>query len=117
MLHKNGLVRTFDINRRIFQNSAFLKALYYAQPLHRKLIIEFISQDQMYDISDIAEKILQGRLVVNNVHKEKLKHYKRTIRFLANRRIDGNRKRRTMLAFHDVIPLLIVPILHLLDEQ
>ena len=105
------------MNRRIFQNSAFLKSLYYAQPLQRKQMIQFISQDQIRVISDIAEKILQGRLVVNNVHREKLKHYKRTIRFLANQRISTNRKRRTMLAFHDVIPLLIKPILHLLDEQ
>jgi len=105
------------MSRRIFQNSAFLKALYYAQPLQRKQMIEHISQDQIRVISDIAEKILQGRLVVNNVHREKLKHYKRTIRFLANQRISTNRKRRTMLAFHNVIPLLIKPILHLLDEQ
>jgi len=105
------------MNRRIFQNSAFLKALYYAQPLQRKQMIQFISQDQIRVISDIAEQILQGRLVVNNVHREKLKHYKRTIRFLANQRVSTNRKRRTMLAFHNVIPLLIKPILHLLDEQ
>ena len=80
-------------------------------------MIEFISQDQIRTISDIAKKILQGRLSVNNIHREKLKHYKRTIRFLANPRIGANRKKRTMLAFHDVIPLLIKPVLHLLDEH
>ena len=48
------------MNRRIFQNSAFLIALYYAQPLQRKFMIEFISPDQMWAISDIAIKILQG---------------------------------------------------------
>ena len=72
------------MSRRIFQNSAFIKALCYAQPVQRKLMIEFISQDQIHTISDIAKKILQGRLTVNNIHREKLKHHKRTIRFLAN---------------------------------
>ena len=105
------------MNRRIFQNSVFLKALYYAQPIQRKLMIDFISQEQIRAISDIAEKILRGRLNVNRAHRQKLKHYKRTIRFLANSRISANRKKRTMLTFHDVIPLLIKPILHLLDEQ
>jgi hypothetical protein len=98
------------MNRRIFQNSAFLIALYNVQPLQRKF-------HQIRAISDIAIKIVQGRVAVNNVHRQKLRHYKQTIRFLANQRISTNRKKRRMLAFHDVIPLLIKPILHLLDEQ
>ena len=105
------------MNRRIFQNSAFLIALYYAQPLQRKFMIEFISPDRIRAISNIAIKIVQGRVAVNNIHRQKLRHYKRTIRFLANQRISTNWKKRTLLAFHDVIPLLIKPILHLLDEQ
>ena len=110
---KKSLVRTFDMNRRIFQNSA----LYYAQSLQRKFMIEFISPDQIRAISDIAITIVQGRVAVNNVHRQKRRHYKRTIRFLAYQRISTNREKRTILAFHDVIPLLIKPILHLLDEQ
>jgi hypothetical protein len=53
-----SLVRTFDMNRRIFQNSA----LYYAQSLQRKFMIEFISPDQIRAISDIAITIVQGRV-------------------------------------------------------
>lgn len=97
------------MNRRILRNSTFIKALYFAEPLQRKQMIESISED-------IAKNILDGRLAVNNVHKQKLKQYKRTIRFLASQRINQDRKKRTMLLFHNVIPLLIKPILHLLDE-
>lgn len=112
----NSLTRTFNMSRRIFQNSAFIKALYHAQPLQRKQMIEYMSQDQIRAISDIASRILQGRLIVNSVHRQKLKHHKRTIRFLASQRISLSRKKQTMLAFHDVIPIIIKPIVHLLDE-
>jgi hypothetical protein len=71
------------MNRRIFQNSAFLIALYYVQSLQRKFTIEFISPDQIWAISDIAIKIVQGRVAVNNVHRQKLRYYKRTIRFFS----------------------------------
>jgi len=104
------------MNGRIFRNSAFIKALYYAEPMQRKHMIENMSDDEIRVMSDITENILNGRLSVNNVHKQKLKHYKRIIRFLASQRINLNRKRRTMLVFHNVIPLLIKPIAHLLDE-
>ena len=116
------------MNRCIFANSAFFKALYYTGPLQRKRMIEHISPDQIEAISKLASKILQGTLVMlkflfipivvlNNRYKEKLKHYKCTIQFLANQRISTNRKKRTMLAFHNVLPKLIKPILHLLDEH
>jgi hypothetical protein len=95
------------MNRRIFQNSTFLIALCYVQLLQRKF-------HQIRAISDIAIKIVQERVAVN---KTKTSTLQGTNRFLANQRISTNRKKRTMPAFHDVIPLLIKPILHLLDEQ
>ena len=71
---QNSLVRTFDMNRRIFQNSAFLIALYYVQLLQGNF-------HQIRAISDIAIKIVQGRVAVNNVHRQKLRHYKEQIDF------------------------------------
>jgi hypothetical protein len=71
---QNSLVRTFDMNRRIFQNSAFLIALYYVQLLQGHF-------HQIRAISDIAIKIVQGRVAVNNVHRQKLRHYKEQIDF------------------------------------
>jgi len=104
------------MNGCILRNSAFIKALYHTEATQRKHMIETMSDDEIHAVSDIAKNILNGRLVVNNVHKQKLKQYKRTIRFLASRMINVNRKRRTMLVFHSVIPLLLKPIVHLLDE-
>jgi hypothetical protein len=74
MQYKNSLVRTFDMNRRIFQNSAFLIALYYVKLLQGNF-------HQIRAISDIAIKIVQGRVAVNNVHRQKLRHYKEQIDF------------------------------------
>jgi hypothetical protein len=62
------------MNRRIFQNSTFLIALYYVQLLQRKL-------HQIRAISDIAIEIVQERVAVNNVHRQKLRHYKEQIDF------------------------------------
>ena len=67
-------------------------------------------------MSDIAKNILEGKLVVNYVHRQKLKQYKATIRFSASPRLKTNRKKQTMLVFHNVLPLLIKPVPHLLDE-
>lgn len=111
------MLRTFTMNRHIFQHAAFLKDLYFAEPLERKLIIESMSGDQTDAISNITLLILQGRLVVNNLHKQKLKQYKQTMRCLANPRIGVIRKKRTMQAFHKPLPLLIKSVIHLIDEQ
>ena len=81
------------MNRRILRNSTFIKALYFAEPLQRKQMIESISEDEIRAMCDIAKNILDGRLAVNNVHKQKLKQYKRTIRFLSSQRINQDRKK------------------------
>ena len=55
-------------------------------------MIESISQDDICAVSDIAKNILEGKLVVNYVHRQKLKQYKTTIRFSASPRLNTNRK-------------------------
>jgi len=104
------------MSRRIFENSAFLKALYHAEPTQRKLMIEVITIDQIRTLCEITLKILQGRLELSNLHRQKLKDYKRTLRSLVSTRIDHLRKKKILLTFHRIIPLLIKPVLHLLDE-
>jgi hypothetical protein len=44
-------------------------------------MIESISQDDICAVSDIAKHILEGKLVVNYVHRQKLKQYKTTMLF------------------------------------
>ena len=104
------------MNRHIFQNSAFLKALYHAEPIQRKLMIEVITIDQIRTLCEITLKILQGRLDFGNLRRQKLKNYKRTLRSLASTRINPLRKKKILLTFHKIIPLLIKPVLHLLNE-
>ena len=104
------------MNRHIFQNSAFLKALYHAEPIQRKLMIEVITIDQIRTLCEITLKILQGRLDLSNLHTQKLKDYKRTLRSLATTRYNPLRKKKILLTFHKIIPLLIKPVLHLFNE-
>jgi hypothetical protein len=58
------------MNRRIFQNSAFLKAIYHADPIQRKLMIKVITIDQIKTLCEIILKILQGRLDLSNLQTE-----------------------------------------------
>jgi len=105
------------MSRRIFENSAFLKVIYHAEPIQKKLMVEFITTDQIRALTEIVVNILRGRINIHNIHKERLRNYQRVMRSLASQRISVARKTRTWLAFHDLIPLLIQLILHLLDEM
>lgn len=100
---------------RIIRNSTYLKAIYRAEPFQRRLMIEFADMDQLNAICDIATDIIQGQLFLANSHRPKLKQYRNVIRALASRNINTARKQRTLLAYHDLIPLLIFPIIPFLD--
>ena len=79
-------------------------------------MLELMGDDATRVISEIALSMFNGRIIINLKHKEKLKDYKNVIRSLASHRISLTRKKRTLLTFHILIPLLITPILHLLAE-
>jgi hypothetical protein len=116
---KSSVVYIFvslKMNRQIIQNSAFLNAIYYSKPTERKRMLDLMGDEETRVICEIALKILHGRIIINLKHKEKLKDYNNVIRSLASHRISLTRKKRTLLTFHNLIPLLIKPILHLLAE-
>ena len=50
-------------------------------------------------------------------YKKKLRRYKDVIRSLASRHVSRSRKKETLLKFHAVIPLIIKPLLQLLDDE
>jgi hypothetical protein len=98
------------MSRRIFENSAFLKAMYHAKPIQRKLMVEFIQTYQILALTEIVVNILRGRINIHNIHRERLRNYQRVMRSLVIRHISvAKKKTRTFLAFHDIIPL---PVLH-----
>ena len=63
------------MNRSILRNSNQIKALFFAEPLQRKEITEYISQVGICAVSDIVKNILEVRLVVSYVHRQKVKQY------------------------------------------
>ncbi|CAC5416580.1 unnamed protein product [Mytilus coruscus] len=103
--------------RRIIHNSVFLKTIYLVDPIERKALIRFTEEEHIQALCDIAKNILQGRITISIAYKQKLKQYKTVIRSLASSRIVMTRKRRMLLTFNHLIPLLIKPILHILDES
>lgn len=78
--------------------------------------MEYANQDQLKAICDVAKKILQGSININQFHREKLRQFKDVIRSLSSPQINLTRKKRTLIAFHQLIPLLLHPVMHLFDE-
>ena len=105
------------MSRRIFQNSTFLKNIYHATPFHRGLMIQFITNDQVLALSLIARKIFRRTVHISNSLKTKLEPYMRWVRLLSHSQLDMRRRKIILRTFPDMIPLLIRPILHLLDED
>lgn len=102
-------------SRRIARQTAFLKLLYKCPPRQRKALIQYVTDEQLAAISQIAFNILQGNVPMNEEHKKKLKRYRTVIRSLASRRVSKARKRQALLRYHSLIPHLIKPALPLLD--
>ena len=70
------------MSRRIFENSAFLKAIYHAKPIQRKLMVEFIPTHQILALTEIVVNILRGRINIHNIHRESMRNYQRVMRSL-----------------------------------
>jgi len=104
-------------SRRIARQTPFLKLLYSCSPIQRKSLIQYVDNEQLTALSQIALNILRGNIPITRAYKKKLKQYKEVIRSLASRRVSRSRKKETLLKFHAVIPLLIKPALQLLDDE
>jgi hypothetical protein len=63
------------MSKRIFENSAFLKAMNHAKPIQRKLMVEFIQTDHLLALTEIVVNILRGRINIHNIHWERLRNY------------------------------------------
>lgn len=97
------------------RQGAFIRLLYDCPPRQRKSLIQYITDDQLRALSQIALNVLRGNVPITDSYKKKLKRYKDVIRSLASRQISKARKRKALLKFHAVVPLLIKPALQLLN--
>lgn len=100
----------------IIRNSTFLESLYYAEPRERQQLLHDVTNDQIEGISVLARYILNGGIMITNVQRRKLKHFKETLRCLKSHRISASRKKRLLRTHHNLLPLLIQPFLSLLNE-
>jgi len=97
------------------RQGAFIRFLYDCPPRQRKSLIQYITDEQLRALSQIALNVLQGNVPITESYKKKLKRYKDVIRSLASRQISKARKRKTLLKHHSVVPLFIKPALPLLN--
>ena len=101
----------------IGRNSSFLKNLYYSSEFHRKVMIEVSNADQLESLCQIAEKIVFREIFITDDQKQQLLVYRGTIALMGRLFLADNTIRTLLLANIGVIPHLIQPVLHLLDEE
>ena len=93
----------------------FLNQLYQSSPDERKTLIENCNTEQIRTISLIASKIVNGQIIISPLHNLRLRHYHHILRFLTSQRISINRKRKTLLSFHEIVPLIAQYVLVIMD--
>lgn len=76
-----------------------------------------MTDEQLAALSQIALNTLRGNVPIANAYRKKTRCYKDVIRSLATRHVSRSRKKETLLKFHAVIPLIIKPLLRLLDDE
>ena len=105
------------MNTLIARNSGFLKLLYQSSRPERKTLIENSTTEEIRSISAIASKIIQGQIILSQAHNSALHQYRRVLRALVSPRISTRRKRRTLLAFIQIVPILAQQVLVVMDES
>ena len=105
------------MNALLTRNSGFLRQLYESPPTERKILLENSTAEQIEAISLIASQILNGQILLSRSQSLRLRRHRRVLQSLANTRISINRKRRILLYFHEIVPLLAQQVLLVMDES
>ena len=83
-------------SRRIGRQTPFLKLLYSCSSIQRKSLIQYVTNEQLAALSQIALNILRGNIPITRAYKKKLKQYKEVILSLASRRVSRSRQKEIL---------------------
>ena len=106
--------KQFKMSARLKRNLDFLRVLSKAKPSQRRAILETATNDLVYCICEIIDNILHGTVRLSKQRQKKLQHYKKLLRFIANKKVPVKKKREILVQNGEgILPALIVPILAL----
>ena len=98
------------------RNADFLRLLYVSSRPEREALIVNSTTDEIRALSLIASKILQGEITPSHTDQTRLRRCNHVLRALASTTISLQRKRRTLIAFHSVVPILAQQVLAVMHE-
>lgn len=102
---------------RIRKQRAFLAFMLSANTTQQKIIIKSLTSEQYDVISEISLNIYTGTYPLSNKYINQLKPYHSNIRSLGSREVASKQKRRILLNNLPLLPLLLKPIVHHLDQN
>ena len=105
-----------EMSQRIRRHKYFLRFLCNAEPCRRKFTICLSTGDQINAINEIALNLKMDNLRVPKKNKSKLAAYNKLITILGERSIPNHKKRRLLVKYHVVIPLLLKPFFKYNEE-
>lgn len=103
------------MHRRIRKQRAFLAFMLSANITQQRIIIKSLTSEQYDVFSEIALNIYTGTYPLSNINQ--LKPYHSNIRSLGSREVASKQKRRILLNNLPLLPLLMKPIVHHLDQN
>ena len=96
---------------------AFLNFLVSADSAQQKVIVKALTSEQYDVLAEIALNIYTGTYPLTKKYINQLKPYHSNIRSLGSREVASKQKRRILLNNLPLLPLLLKPIVHHLDQN
>lgn len=103
------------MSARLKRNWHMLKILMKAKkPKHRRAILDSGNDDLVMAICEIVDNVLRGTVKLKSADKQKLVHYKKVMRDIANKRVAKKQKKKLLLSQKGgFLPVILAPALAL----
>lgn len=100
----------------IASNGAFLRFLQQCNKNQRKALLQNLTKDQMTALSQVALNILKGHVTIKSDYIKMLRPYEEIILLLSSHGVSRLKKKKALLSHQALLPLLIKPIIPLLED-
>ena len=102
------------MSARLKRNWDLLKVLKAASPSQRKAILLTSNDDLILAICEIVDNVLRGTVKLSSHQKNKLKQYKKAMRYTAAHNVSKKNKRKVLATQRGgFLPLILAPALTL----
>lgn len=104
------------MSRAVQTQIPFLELVQSTSVKQRKALLQTLTKDQFYALSEIILNVYKGTVPVSDYYVKKLLPFKRSIQMMTQKHVSGKRKKKLLVTKHAMLPLLIKPVLSMLKE-